>query len=68
MSIWTDLLIMHGYIATANALALMTSRRAPSTAPAPSAGPDRPARTSAPVVEGCRSVYGHPLRIVGQIP
>ena len=50
MSIWTDLLIMRGHIATPTALALVTS---PRPAPTGAAGADEPAQASAPASESC---------------
>jgi len=66
MSIWTDLLIMRGHIATPLALALVTS---PSTSPPvpPASGTDSPARDADPALGTRPEVYAHPLRAVGQL-
>lgn len=55
MSIWTDLLIMRGHIATSTALALVT---APRPVPAPAAGTDEPARDRDGGDEPCPGVDG----------
>jgi hypothetical protein len=65
MSIWTDLLIMRGHIATSTALALVT---APRPVPAPAAGTDEPARDPDAGDEPGPGVDGHPLRGAGQLP
>lgn len=64
MSIWTDLLIMRGHIATPTALALVTT---PRPAPAGGVGADEPAHALDPSAESCPDVQGHPLRVVGQL-
>jgi len=82
MSIWTDLLFLHGHIATPAALALVTSPRLQAAPPV--AGPDQPpprapipATETVPVIAGApaRSAVSppvmyvhHPLRTVGQLP
>jgi hypothetical protein len=67
MSIWTELLFLHGHIATPTALALIAPAAAcvaPAAArvaadPAAPAGPPAAAATAEP--------YHHPLRTVGQL-
>jgi hypothetical protein len=62
MSIWTDLLIRHGHIATPTALALIT----PVLPAAPATRPSEPSRR--PDADDCRTAHvPHPLRAVGQL-
>ncbi|HEY0478332.1 MAG TPA: hypothetical protein VGD37_12495 [Kofleriaceae bacterium] len=64
MSIWTDLLIRHGHIATPTALALI----APVPRAAPSAGPPQPSPRPAGDADNHPAGHvPHPLRTVGQL-
>jgi hypothetical protein len=64
MSIWTDLLFLHGHIATPTALALVTSPRPP----APAVAPDRPPPLPDQGVADRPALHAqHPLRVMGQL-
>ena len=64
MSIWTELLFLHGHIATPMALAQITQAGARVAAPAAA----HPPITSAPATPATGEPYCHPLRAVGQLP
>jgi len=67
MSIWTDLLIMHGHIAP-TALALIMSPRSAAPVVVPDAAPDQPPQR--PDLERCDRPAlqaQHPLRAMGQL-
>ncbi len=64
MSIWTDLLFLHGHITTRTALALVASQ----DKPAPAAAPNKPVRRPDPGDAERPAIYiHHPLRAVGQL-
>jgi hypothetical protein len=66
MSIWTDLLFLHGHIATPAALALVTRTGACTAAPGPAA--HRPGPQPACDDDGAASGPAHhPLRVAGQL-
>jgi len=59
MSIWTELLFLHGHVATPTALALIAPAAVRGAAD-PTARPPQAAATTA-------EPYRHPLRAVGQL-
>lgn len=59
MSIWIELLLLHGHVATPRALALI--------APAAVRGAAEPAAPPAPAATATPEPYRHPLRAVGQL-
>lgn len=63
MSIWTDLLIFHGHVATPSALALIATT---PRAPARDARRDPPRRPEAETT-GRATPNEHPLRAAGQL-
>jgi len=78
MSIWTDLLLFHGHVATPAALALFapagTRRHADSASPADAGAaagctpPETPAAPPAPQAPGSAGEpHHHALRAVGQL-
>jgi hypothetical protein len=69
MSIWTELLFLHGHIATPTALALIAPAAA-HVAPAAAhvaADPAAPAGPAPPAAAATAEPYHHPLRTVGQL-
>ena len=66
MSIWTELLFLHGHVATPLALALVTAAGSCPTAPA---APEPAAQRPEPEPAGCTaaSPVHHPLRVAGQL-
>jgi hypothetical protein len=68
MSIWTELLVFHGHVATPAALALIAPVAACAAAASPSA-PPAPAdpRAPGPPQAAAGEPYHHPLRTVGQL-
>jgi hypothetical protein len=71
MSIWTQLLFLHGYIATPRALAGILDApesAAPTTEVPPGPPPSGPAALVVEVADLPRPpVFHHPLRVVGQV-
>ncbi len=66
MSIWTDLLLLHGHAATPTALALLT--QAGACVAAGTAAPATPTEAPAPrAAATAGEPHRHPLRTVGQL-
>jgi hypothetical protein len=65
MSIWTELLFLHGHVATPVALALVTRADAGTAAPGPAAHRPGPETACDDAAAG-RPVH-HPLRVAGQL-
>jgi hypothetical protein len=64
MSIWTDLLFLHGHLTTRTALALVATQ----DPPAPAARPDKPvARPDPGDAERPAAYIHHSLRVMGQV-
>jgi hypothetical protein len=69
MSIWTELLFLHGHIATPMALALVAPAATCVAAPAAAGTPHTAAPAAAPPLAAAGgALCDHPLRAVGQLP
>jgi len=67
MSIWTELLFLHGHIATPAALALVTRADACTAAPGPVAHRTGPEAAAAAAAGDAGGPVHHPLRVAGQL-
>jgi hypothetical protein len=68
MSIWTELLFLHGHIATPMALALIAPAGTCVAAPAAACTPRTAAPAPPPPAAAGGALCDHPLRAVGQLP